>query len=218
MSDGDARPAAQTEADRRLVASLRAGDGEAFMRLVDELGPAMLRLARQFTPSRAVAEEVVQETWEAVLKGLDRFEGRSSLKTWIFRILVNRAKTRGVRERRTVPFAALADADGGGDFEAVAADRFQGPDGAYPDHWAAPVPRWETMPERAAESRETIALVRDAIDMLPAMQRTVILLRDIEGWDGPQVSNALEISETNQRVLLHRARSKVRQALEDYFG
>lgn len=218
MSDVDARPGAQTDADRRLVASLRAGDSAAFMRLVDDLGPSMLRLARQFTPSSAVAEEVVQETWEAVLKGLDRFEGRSSLKTWIFRILVNRAKTRGIRERRTVPFASLADAEAGEDFEAVAADRFQGPDGAHPDHWATPVPRWETMPERAAESRETLALVREAIDMLPAMQRTVILLRDVEGWDGPQVSNALEISETNQRVLLHRARSKVRAALEGHYA
>jgi RNA polymerase sigma-70 factor (ECF subfamily) len=218
VSDVDARFGGQTDSDRRLVESLRAGDGAAFMRLVDELGPSMLRLARQFTPSGAVAEEVVQETWEAVLKGLDGFEGRSSLKTWIFRILVNRAKTRGVRERRTVPFASLAEAEAGEDFAAVAADRFQGEHGEDPHHWAAPVPRWETMPERAAESRETLALVRDAIDMLPQMQRTVILLRDIEGWDGPQVSNALEISETNQRVLLHRARSKVRAALEQHYA
>lgn len=218
MSDGEARLDAQTEADRRLVAKLRTGDSAAFMRLVDDLGPAMLGLARQFTPSRAVAEEVVQETWEAVLKGLDRFEGRASLKTWIFRILANRAKTRGARERRTVPFAALADAEAGGHFEAVTADRFHAADGASPGHWAAPVPRWETMPERAAESRETLALVRETIDLLPEMQRTVILLRDVEGWDGPQVSNALEISETNQRVLLHRARSKVRAALEQRFG
>ena len=112
------------EADRRLVAALRAGDEAAFMALVDELGPSMLRLAMQFTPSRAVAEEVVQETWLAVLNGLDRFEGRSSLKTWILRILVNRAKTRGTRERRTVPFAALAAAEADGDFTAVEPERF----------------------------------------------------------------------------------------------
>ena len=219
MGAAEAIPDAQaTEAERRLVESLRAGDGAAFMKLVDDLGPSMLRLARQFTPSGAVAEEVVQETWEAVLKGLDRFEGRSSLKTWIFRILVNRGKTRGVRERRTVPFASLADAEAGDDFEAVSAERFFPAGHEDANHWAAPMPRWETMPEQATESRETLALVREAIDALPATQRTVILLRDIEGWDGPQVSNALEITETNQRVLLHRARSKVRAALEQHYA
>ena len=218
MGAAEAIPEAQaTEAERRLVASLRSGDSAAFMKLVDDLGPSMLRLARQFTPSGAVAEEVVQETWEAVLKGLDRFEGRSSLKTWIFRILVNRAKTRGVRERRTVPFASLADAEAGEDFEAVSAERFHPAGHEDAHHWASPMPRWETMPEQATESRETLALVREAIDALPDMQRTVILLRDIEGWDGPQVSNALEITETNQRVLLHRARSKVRAALEQHY-
>ncbi len=189
------------------------------MALVDELGPAMLRLAGQFTPSRAVAEEVVQETWVAVLEGLDRFEGRSSLKTWIFRILVNRAKTRGTRERRTVPFVALAAAEADGDFEAISPDHFRpADDDRWPHHWAAPIPRWETLPERAAESKETLAVISDAIDALPDAQRTVILLRDVEGWDGPQVSNALEISETNQRVLLHRARSRVRAALQDHLA
>ena len=214
-----AAPAAgQSEADRRLVASLRAGDGAAFMRSSTSSGPSMLRLARQFTPSRAVAEEVVQETWLAVLNGLDRFEGRSSLKTWILRILVNRAKTRGMRERRTVPFAALADGRGGRRLRGRRRRSLQPADGRYPDHWAAPLPRWDELPERAAESRETLSFVREAIDMLPDMQRTVILLRDVEGWDGPQVSNALEITETNQRVLLHRARSKVRAALEERYA
>src|SRR5262245_7407042 len=216
---GTQRDAGAVETDRRLVAALRAGDEAAFMALVDELGPSMLRLARQFTPSRAVAEEVVQETWLAVLNGLDRFEGRSSLKTWILRILVNRAKTRGTRERRTVPFAALAAAEAEGDFAAVEPERFNPVDSARaPGGWAAPLPRWETLPEGAAESRETIAAAHAAIDELPEMQRTVILLRDVEGWDGPQVSNALDISETNQRVLLHRARSKVRAALERHFA
>jgi RNA polymerase sigma-70 factor (ECF subfamily) len=213
------RDAAAADADRRLVEALRAGDEAAFMSLVDELGPSMLRLALQFTPSRAVAEEVVQETWLAVLNGIDRFEGRSSLKTWILRILVNRAKTRGTRERRTVPFAALAAAEAEGDFAAVAPERFNPADSTRaPHHWAAPLPRWETLPEGAAESRETLAAARAAIDELSEMQRTVILLRDVEGWDGPQVSNALDISETNQRVLLHRARSKVRAALERHFA
>ena len=207
------------EAERRLLARLRAGDEAAFMEIVDAWGPGMLRLARQFTPSRAVAEEVVQETWVAVLDGLDRFEGRSSLKTWVMRILVNRAKTRGARERRTVPFAALASEEASGEFEAVAADRFLAADHArWPHHWAAPLPRWETLPESAVQSAETLAVIHDAIETLPPAQRTVILLRDIEGWDGPQVSNALDITETNQRVLLHRARSKVRAALEEHLA
>lgn len=205
------------EDERRLIARLRAGDEDAFMTLVDAWGPSMLRLARQFTPSTAVAEEVVQETWLAVLSGIDRFEGRSSLKTWVMRILVNRAKTRGARERRTVPFAALASDEAAGDFHAVAVDRFLSADDAqWPHHWAAPLPRWEAQPEGAAESAETLAAIHAAIETLPPAQRTVILLRDIEGWDGPQVSNALDITETNQRVLLHRARSKVRAALEEH--
>jgi RNA polymerase sigma-70 factor, ECF subfamily len=200
--------------DQRLIERLKAGDEGAFMEVVDAWGPTMLRLARELTPSTAVAEEVVQETWLAVLTGIDRFEGRSSLKTWAMRILVNNAKTRGTRERRTVPFAALARDESEGDFQAVAADRFLSEDAKYPHHWAAPLPRWEAQPEGAVESAETLELIRTAIDGLPPAQRTVILLRDVEGWDGPQISNALEISETNQRVLLHRARSKVRAAIE----
>jgi RNA polymerase sigma-70 factor (ECF subfamily) len=212
-------PPADDPAERRLLARLRAGDEAAFMEIVDAWGPSMLRLARQFTPSTAVAEEVVQETWVAVLSGLDRFEGRSSLKTWVLRILVNRAKTRGARERRTVPFAALASEESAGGFEAVAADRFLSADHArWPHHWGAPLPRWEAQPEGAAQSAETLALIHAAIEVLPPAQRTVILLRDVEGWDGPQVSNALDITETNQRVLLHRARSKVRAALAEHLA
>ena len=212
----DARAA---EADRRLLQRLRAGDEAAFMELVDREGPAMLRLARRFVPSQAVAEEVVQETWVAVLAGLDRFEGRSSLRTWIFRILVNRAKTRGTRERRTVPFATLAGDEASGDFHAVDPSRFLPSDhDRWPHHWATPPRRWEAQPETATEVAETLAIIARAIDALPETQRTVILLRDVEGWAGPDVSNALEISETNQRVLLHRARSKVRAALEDHLS
>ena len=185
------------------------------MEIVDAWGPSMLRLARQFTPSTAVAEEVVQETWVAVLDGLDRFEGRSSLKTWVLRILVNRAKTRGARERRTVPFAALASEESAGEFEAVAADRFLSAEHArWPHHWGRRCRAGRPSRRARPESAETLALIHDAIEELPPAQRTVILLRDVEGWDGPQVSNALEITETNQRVLLHRARSKVRAALE----
>jgi RNA polymerase sigma-70 factor (ECF subfamily) len=215
----DLQDAHATEAERRLVERLRAGDEAAFMELVDREGPAMLRLARRFVPSQAVAEEVVQETWVAVLAGLDRFEGRSSLRTWIFRILVNRAKTRGIRERRTVPFATLAGDEASGDFHAVDPSRFLPADHERaPHHWAMPPRRWEAQPETAAEVAETLAIIARAIDALPQTQRTVILLRDVEGWPGPDVSNALEITETNQRVLLHRARSKVRAALEDHLA
>ena len=208
-------PDASRELDRRLVRRLRAGDESAFMKIVDAWGPTMLRLARESTPSAAVAEEVVQETWLAVLKGIDRFEGRSSLKTWVLRILVNRARTRGIRERRTVPFAALAGREASGEFSAVAADRFLTEDANHPRHWGAPPPRWEAQPATAVESAETLDLIRAAIDELPQAQRTVILLRDVEGWDGAQVSDALDITATNQRVLLHRARSKVRTALQE---
>jgi len=197
--------------ERDLLAGLRAGDEAAFVALLRRFGPAMLRVAMLYVPSRAVAEEVVQETWLAVLDGLDRFEGRSSLKTWIFRILVNRAISRGQRERRIVPFSALAAEDA--DEPAVDPDRFLGPESEYPGHWAAP-PR--AMPEErllAAEARER---VQAAIDALPEAQRAVITLRDVLGMDAEEAAELLEVSPGNQRVLLHRARAKVRSALEGY--
>jgi RNA polymerase sigma-70 factor (ECF subfamily) len=203
--------------DVGLVERLRAGDEAAFMEIVRAWSPSMLRLARMFVPSRAVAEEVVQETWLGVLRGLDRFEGRSSLKTWVFRILVNRARTRGVRERRTVPFTALAGEESEDDFAAVDPQRFRPPDAPdLPGAWAAPPARWDEDPERALRSRETLELVRAAIAELPEKQRLVITMRDLEGLSSEEVRSALEISETNQRVLLHRARSKVRAALDEY--
>src|SRR5256884_4241316 len=205
--------AADRSEDRALVDALRRGDEAAFMRLVDEYGPALLRVARMYVPTAAVAEEVVQETWIGVLNGIDRFEGRSSLKTWIFRILTNIAKTRGQRERRTVPFSALERPDAVPE-AAVDADRFLPPDHErWPGHWAS---RPEPWPEERLLAAETRAVVERAIDELPPAQRAVISLRDIEGWSSEEARNALGISETNQRVLLHRARSKVRQALEDY--
>jgi RNA polymerase sigma-70 factor (ECF subfamily) len=158
---------------------------------------------------------VVQETWLAVMNGLDRFEGRSSLKTWIFRILTNLAMTRGTRERRSVPFSALAAAEDT-DEPSVEADRFLPADHAqWPGHWAQPPERWQTPEENllAGETREVIVA---AIRELPVAQRTVIALRDIEGWPAEEVAAALEISEGNQRVLLHRARTKVRAAIERY--
>lgn len=208
-----------TGEDAALLARLRAGDEAAFDELVGRHSSSMLRVARMYVPSQAVAEEVVQETWLGVLTGLDRFEGRSSLKTWLFRILVNRARTRGERERRTVPFAALAGREADDDEPAVGPERFLPADhDRWPSHWATPPARWEESPERSLESGETLQVIRDAIERLPPMQRLVITMRDLEGWDSEEVRNALEISETNQRVLLHRARSKVRAALEGYFA
>ncbi len=207
-------PAAADAEERLLLDRLRAGDAEAFGMLVDRWTPSMLRVARMHVATQAVAEEVVQDTWLGVLGGLDRFEGRSSLRTWVFRILMNQAKTRGVREKRTVPFASLADAETGEEFSAVDASRFR-PDGERAaGHWASPPPRWDEQPEERLESRETIAAIRKAIDALPPAQRTVITLRDVEGWEAAEVSGALGITDGNQRVLLHRARSRVRQALE----
>jgi RNA polymerase sigma-70 factor (ECF subfamily) len=195
--------------DVKLVERLRARDEKAFMELVLELTPSLLRVARMFVPTAAVAEDVVQETWLAVLNGIDRFEGRSSLKTWIFRILTNTAKTRGERERRSVPFSALDTEDGG--FEpAVERSRFTGT-----GHWAVLPRAW---PEDKLLAAETLSVIERAIERLPQTQRTVITLRDVEGWTADEVRNALELSETNQRVLLHRARAKVRNALEQYLS
>ena len=198
--------------ERRLVEALRAGDESAFVMLMREYGAMMLRVALMYVSTRAVAEEVVQEAWIGVLNGIGRFEGRSSLKTWIFRILTNTAKTRAQREGRTVPFSSLArdDEEGG----AVDAERFLGSGERFPGHWGAPPRRWG--PDERLLSAEARRVVDDAIAKLPPAQRAVITMRDVEGLDADEVRNALEISETNQRVLLHRARSKVRQALEEY--
>jgi RNA polymerase sigma-70 factor (ECF subfamily) len=196
------------------VAALRAGDEQAFASLIEELGPSMLRVARMYVSTRAVAEEVVQETWLGVLSGIERFEGRSSLKTWIFRILTNIAKTRGQRERRTVPFSALGRPNGEAE-PAVDPSRFLPPDHERaPGHWLAKPDLW---PEERLLADETRGVVEAAIERLPPAQRAVISLRDLDGWSAEETRNALELTETNQRVLLHRARSKVRQALEDYF-
>jgi RNA polymerase sigma-70 factor (ECF subfamily) len=202
-----------TTDDMRSVEALRAGDERAFAALVDAYGAQMLRIAMFRTPTRAAAEDVVQDTWIGVLNGLDRFEGRSSLKTWVLRILVNRAITRGARERRTVPRSSLGQLDEAAE-PAVAMGRFQDALGRYPGHWAvAPTP-WDELPEERLLSEETVASVRAAIDALPPAQRAVVTLRDVDGWTSREVCNALGLTETNQRVLLHRGRSSVRRALE----
>jgi len=197
--------------DAELLQRLRAGDEAAFMDLVDRYGPLMLRIALMHVSSRAVAEEVVQDSWLGVLKGLDRFEGRSSLKTWITRIVANQARTRGERERRSVPVSALTPDD---EEPAVDPSRFRPfDDPRYPGGWSQPPDSW---PEERLLAGETLELVRDAIAQLPPRQQEVILLRDVEGWEPEEVSDALGLSAGNQRVLLHRARSKVRNRLEDY--
>jgi len=210
----DATVPTPTTDDQRLVARLRAGDEDAFAALVDLHGPALLRVAMAFVPSRAVAEEVVQETWIAVMRGIDGFQGRSSLKTWIFRILTNAAMRGGSRERRSVPFAAVAAADE----RSVDPERFLPADHElFPGHWVLAPARWPT-PEEGLLSGETRAVIIAAIEQLPTAQRTVLALRDIEGWSSEEVGAALEISAGNQRILLHRARARVRAAIEDYFG
>jgi RNA polymerase sigma-70 factor (ECF subfamily) len=198
------------DADAELLARLRAGDEDAFMELVERYGPLMLRIALSHVPTRAVAEDVVQEAWLGVFQGLDRFEGRSSLKTWIMRIVANRARTRGERERRSVPLSSLEP-----DEPAVDPDRFLPQDHPlYPGGWSLPPRGW---PEDRLLARETLQQIRDAIAKLPPRQQEVIVLRDVEGWEPEEVSQALDISDGNQRVLLHRARSKVRGELERYF-
>lgn len=203
------------QADAELVAALRAGDEDAFRTIVREWHASLVRVAQIFVPGRALAEEVVQETWLRVLGALERFEGRSSLKTWVFRILVNTAKTRAQREGRVIPFSSLIE-PGRVPEAAVDADRFL-PDGheRHPGGWAAPPPELPEERLLAAETRERIGA---AIDALPANQRAVISLRDVEGWSSEDVCNALDISEVNQRVLLHRARARVRQAVEEYLA
>ena len=198
--------------DAPLLEALRAGDEHAFATLVDRYGPSLLRLAQLYVSSRAVAEEVVQETWLAVVTGIERFEGRSSLKTWLFRILVNQAKSRGIRESRNVPFSAL---DGEGSEPAVESERFfDRHHERWPGHWAAYPSSWSDIPEQRLLSRETLECLKDSIRALPERQRIVVTMRDVEGWSPEEVCGALEITDANQRILLHRARSKLRRELE----
>jgi RNA polymerase sigma-70 factor (ECF subfamily) len=203
--------ATRTAHERELLAALREGDERAFTALVDRHGTAMLRVARLYVRDRSVAEEVVQEAWLGVLNGIARFEGRSSLRTWLVRIVANVARTRGAREARSVPFSALEAGP------SVPAERFHGPGDRWAGHWAAPPVDWGR-PEQELLSAETRAHVRAAIDTLPDAQRRVISLRDVEGWSADEVCNVLGLSETNQRVLLHRARTKVRAALDEYLS
>ena len=201
-------------ADDEIVAALRAGDERAFGDLFDRHYPTMKRVARSYVDSDAVAEEIVQETWLAVVTGIDRFERRSALGTWIFSILVNQAKTHSTRERRTLPFCSLAPA--AEDAPTVESDRFQRDDEAWPGHWATPPRPWQK-PDRRLLSLEVRDRLKDALARLPDRQRAILGLRDIEGFSAEEVCELLELSQENQRVLLHRARSKLRSELENYF-
>jgi RNA polymerase sigma-70 factor (ECF subfamily) len=194
-------------ADLELVQRLRAREETAFMELVDRLTPSMRRVARMFVSSDAVADEVVQEAWVGVLQGLGGFEGRASLRTWIFRILVNIAKTRGQRESRSVPFATLA----GDDLDEPTWDP-----SAFNENgnWSTLPFDWRGIPDERVTGHETLTVIGRAIESLPAMQAEVIRLRDVLGWSSDEVRNALDLTDTNQRVLLHRARTKVRAAVE----
>ena len=191
--------------DADLLARLRAGDEGAFVTLVDRYHASMVRLAQTFVPSRAVAEEVVQDTWLGMLRGLDTFEGRASLRTWLFRILVNRARSAGVKEHRSVPVHW--------DEPAVDPSRF-GPNGA----WSDPPAPWTDEVDDRLSAAGSMELVRRLIDELPPAQRQVITLRDVEGLSSQEVCELLGLSEGNQRVLLHRARSRVRSMLSDEIG
>ncbi|HEY6761524.1 MAG TPA: sigma-70 family RNA polymerase sigma factor [Baekduia sp.] len=209
-------PSSPPADDQSLVERARSGDEDAYAVLVRRYSPMLMRLARMYVPTDALAEDVVQETWVAVLRGLDRFEGRSSFKTWLFRILVNRAKTRGVREHRSIPFASVGTGEGGegyedGDGPTVDPSRFTS-EGA----WTTAPRDWHDDPELSLESEEALRIAREAIAELPERQRIVITLRDLEGLSSDEVRNVLDVTETNQRVLLHRARAKVRKALEDW--
>jgi len=199
-----------------LLDALRRGDEDAFARLVGEHHASLRRVARLYVANAAIADEVVQDTWLGVIRGLWAFEGRSSLKTWIFRILVNRARTRAVRESRNVPFTATLATESDPDPEPSLGPNLSWDDSPAPGHWTGPSLDPGSSPERSLLTKELREQLRTVIDALPSNLRIVVWLRDVEGWSSEEVCNALAIQETNQRVLLHRARSRLRAALEPY--
>lgn len=200
--------------DASIIEALRRGDDQVFTEVVERLHPTLRRVARGYLRSEEAIGDVIQETWIGVLRGIDRFEGRSSLRTWVVSILVNVARSHAVREARMVPFAALGLPDDAG--SGFGPECFEGPGGEYPGHWSTPRTPWSEDPVAATLAGETRELVARAVAELPESQRTVITLRDVEGWTGPEVAATLGISEGNQRVLLHRARARVRRALDQH--
>lgn len=209
---GDAAPTERhlSEKDEVMVARLLAGDERAFDELVTKYHQSMVRLARGFVRNHDVAQEVTQETWVAILTGISRFEGRSSLKNWMFRILTNRAKTRGAREGRMTPMSALGAESGE---SVVDPDRFD-----QRGHWDDPPQPWQQTPEKKALRGEIHTKILEAIETLPARQRQVVILRDLEHTSAGDVCHVLGISDSNQRVLLHRGRARIRNALESYMS
>jgi RNA polymerase sigma-70 factor (ECF subfamily) len=209
--------------DAELIAALRAGDEAAFSELVAAWSPSMLRIARSFVGTWQAAEDVVQDTWLGVVRGLGDFEGRSSLRTWTLSILANRARTRATRDRRLVLWSDLSEPAADGDasrwIDGVDPARFRGAGDEYPGHWTTagePVP-WREQPETSAISREALEVLEAALDALPARQQTVVRLRDVHDLTSQEVCEALDISPENQRVLLHRGRSRLRAALELHY-
>ena len=200
-------------ADADLVAQLRAGDEAAMSQLVDRWSPTMLRVARSFVDSPQSAEDVVQDAWLGMLTGLATFEGRSSLRTWTFSILVNRARTRGAREARTLPRSPLATEDESAD------DLLAGPGGEPVRTWSSidAQSRWDTAPESVVLSKEILFQLDRALSALPPRQRQVVTMRDVCGMSTEEVCAALDITPANQRVLLHRARAILRTALAGYY-
>jgi RNA polymerase sigma-70 factor (ECF subfamily) len=202
--------------DAHLVVALRQGDEAAFEMLVARYHTSLIRLAQHYVSSYALAEEVAQDTWVAMLNGLARFEGRSSLKTWLFHILTNQAKTRGRREGRSIPFSAFEKAADEGAEPAVDPERFRATE-PWAGHWATRPQSWEHLPEERMLAKETRACIDATLATLPPHQRLVLTLRDMEGFSSRDVCAILDVSESNQRVLLHRARSRIRSALEYYY-
>lgn len=205
------RPAAgrgsrdRSDPDSALLVRLRAGEEQAFVELVSRYHASLVRLARTYVPSSAVAEEVAQDTWLAVLRGLEGFSGRSSFRTWLLQILVNRASSTGVREHRSIPIADAGPAVDASCFDSSGA-------------WMAPPQHWVEDSDDRLSSAALAAPITMALDKLPARQREVVLLRDVDGLSGREVSEVLKISEANQRVLLHRSRSRLRHAIEAELG
>jgi RNA polymerase sigma-70 factor (ECF subfamily) len=209
------RTVATERTEEHILAQLREGNEEAFCALVRRHSPSMTRVAMAFVSRRAVAEEVVQETWLNVLRGLDGFEAKSSLRTWIYAILGNCARRRAEQEQRLVPLSELAADEASGDDLGVSGDHFFD-GGRWSGMWSSAVRRWDDVPEERLVSGELRTALLEAINTLPRMQRAVITLRDIEGWPPEEVCEYLGVADGNQRVLLHRARAAARAAVERY--
>ena len=208
----------ESTAEELLLDRLRSGEEAAFLELMQRYHTSLLGTARFYVRKRDVAEEVVQDTWMSVLRGIHRFEARSSLKTWIFRILVNCAIKRRKREEKLVPFSSLVETETEAGELAISPDRFHPAGDLSQGHWASPPASWGENPEERLLAQESMEQLRNATEELPPAQKTVLTLRDVSGWTSQEVCTLLEISAANQRVLLHRARSKIRNALETYLG